>query len=199
MPLQIPFQVRGKRGMVTVDYQVGDVTDPWGFALLALAFPPEAIDGFPVCSATVSYEGVGYHAMMGWIQIIHCRGTQTYDIVDQPPQLTESQMPYCYWGPSPSFFDAPGNSAQGLIWTADAFLVLTPDALITRVIQPICGFHWGWSTETEKPAIFPIEPISTDAWERARSVLEPRYPGWTFRQDWATESYDVSVTKMDMP
>jgi hypothetical protein len=70
---------------------------------------------------------------------------------------------------------------------ADAFLVITPDAVMTRVVQPICGFRWGYSTEGERTLALPLTPLDPAAWPVARAVLQARYPRWEFRPNWAGE------------
>src|SRR5258708_30810820 len=95
---------------------------------------------------------------------------------------------YVYWGPCPSFFDNPFTTTRGVHWTADAFLVISPDAVMTRVVQPVCGFHWGYSTEGEQTAALPLAPLDPAAWPAACAILREQYPHWEFRDEWAAES-----------
>lgn len=190
MEMTIPFRIRGTDGEVRVEYLINEDPRRWGNTLLegAAQLSGEEIGrGFPVCRATVTYAGEGYAAVMAWIQILRFSGTQNGVLVDQPPQLEGSGMPYVYWGPCPAFFDNPFTTSRGVHWTADAFLVVSPDAVMTRVVQPVCGFSWGYSTEGEETRALPLTAIDSAAWPAACAILRPRYPHWEFREEWATE------------
>lgn len=128
---------------------------------------------------------------MGWIQLIRYGGGEVGDEevveVDHPPQHSGAGTPYCYWGVCPSFFDAPSMTHEGVTWVAEAFLTASPDALMTRTVQPICGFRWGYKTNRKPPEILPVEPVGLGDWAAARAALQERYPDWTFLSDWAGE------------
>jgi len=71
--LEIPFRLRDYDGLVTVSYGVDRDPAFWGFDTPGLLYQPldlELAKGFPVCEARIAYEGPGYHALMGWIQLI---------------------------------------------------------------------------------------------------------------------------------
>ena len=190
MEMTMPFHIRGKDGTVRVEYAVNEDPRRWGNTLLGVAAPlrPDEVGkGFPLCRATVSFAGEGYAAVMAWIQILRFHGAQNGVLVDQPPQLEGSGMPYVYWGPCPSFFDNPFTTTRGVHWTADAFLVISPDAVMTRVVQPVCGFSWGYSTEGEQTAALPLTPLDPAAWPAACAILREQYPTWEFRDEWAAE------------
>jgi len=193
MNITIPFHVRGKNGTVAVEYAVNRDPYHWGYGLISgpdhslLEYSPDIAQGFPICRASIAFEGEGYNAIFGWIQIIRYHGIESGAFVDKPPQLAEADMPYMIWGPSPTFFDAPSTPQKGIIWTADAFLVMSPDALMTQVVQPVCGFHWGYTTQDEHPSILPLTPVDVDTWTQACAFLQAQYPHWTFRTEWANE------------
>lgn len=181
----IPFRLRGREGKVSVE--IGSNEDPglWGYPVLgdALGFAPETARGFPVVSATVEYAGRGYDAVMAWIQLIryNVEGTGEKDVlVDKPPQLSDDGSPYCYWGPAPSFFDAPSTPKSDMNWQAHAFLAASPDAVMTKVVHPLCGFSWGFETFGGLPKILPVRVVRPSTWSSARDVLQDRYPGWRF-------------------
>lgn len=182
----IPFHLLEKRGTVTVEYGVNDDPSRWGYALLGE--PADVAKGFPYCRASVVFEGEGYTAVMGWIQIVEYRGSQKDVVVDTTPQLAEVDVPFAYWGFCPTFFDAPSTTSKGLIWTADAFLVRSPDAVMSRVIQPICGFHWGYTTQSELPTLLPLTELPLAAWTRACAVLQVHYPNWVFLPEWVDQT-----------
>ncbi len=189
--LEIPFRLRGCGGLVRVQCLVNDDPQLWGNTLLGEPVPPLARAdigrGFPACSATVSFEGRGYTAYMGWIQIVRFSGARSGVLVDQMPQLLGSGMPYISWGPSPAFFDNPHSDDRGIEWKADTFLVATPDAVMTRVVEPICAFSWGWSTTENPPSIQAPRLAHPAAWSDACAILRPQFPGWTFLEAPATE------------
>jgi hypothetical protein len=190
MELTIPFRIRGKDGAVHVEYAINEDPRRWGNVLLGVGAPlngEEVGQGFPLCRATVTFAGEGYAAVMAWIQILRFSGASNGVLVDQPPQLEGSGMPYVYWGPCPAFFDNPFTTTRGVHWTADAFLVVSPDAVMTRVVQPICGFSWGYSTEGEQTHALPLTGLDPAAWPSACAILRPRYTHWEFRDEWAAE------------
>jgi len=190
MTMTTPFRLRGKPGMVTVEYGVNEEPTRWGYDLLDLDFPLESVKGFPYCSASVAFEAEGYAAILGWIQIVQFSGTENNVIVDVAPQLIETGFPYVTWGLAPTFFDAPATVAskhKGLIWTASTFLVASPDALMTRVVQPVCGFQWGYTIPDDHPKLSPLTVASAATWEYACTILRERYPTWEFWSEWASE------------
>lgn len=189
--ISLPFRLRGHDGNVTVEYSVNEDPGRWGYPLLGLSYPAEAARGFPVCRASVEYPGEGYAAAMGWVQVIRY-GTEIDEeqtvLVDTAPQLSDARVPYFSWGVCPGFFDAPSTPQKGIIWKADAFLVATPDALMSRTVQPVCGFTWGYTTH-EGPEPLPLGLADHTTWTAACMVLRPRYPSWHFDPTWADEHY----------
>ncbi|HEX5547691.1 MAG TPA: hypothetical protein VFX24_09780 [Ktedonobacterales bacterium] len=192
MDMTIPFRLREKDGAVHVEYGINEEPRRWGNTLLGLTVPLDGVEseevgkGFPICRATVTFAGEGYASAMAWIQILRFSGASNGVLVDQPPQLEGTGMPYVYWGPCPSFFDNPFTTTRGVHWTADAFLVASPDAVMTRVVQPICGFSWGYSTEEAETRALPLVSIAPAAWPAACAILRPQYPDWQFLDEWVT-------------
>jgi hypothetical protein len=185
MGLTIPFHLRGYDGLVTVEPEVNRDPRRWGYHLLGLPYDAVVAEGFPVVQASVRFPGEGYAAAMGWVQVIRY-GSGPGDgavAVDQPPQHQEAATPYYCWGTNPTFFDAPSTTRRGIAWRAEAFLATSPDALMTRTVEPLCGFRWGYTTRQATPEILPVEPIGDEAWRVVISTLRERYPGWKFL-DW---------------
>lgn len=185
----IPFGLRGLDGRVEIRRTTNDDPARLGYALLesALGFPPEQAKGFPVVSAAVRYAGEGYGAAMGWVQIVRMReegSPEEQVIVDKPPQLADDGSPYCFWGPEPSFFDAPSTTARLELWNAHAFLVAGPDAVMTREVRPICGFSWGFSNLGPEPEAEAVRTIGEEEWSAARGILVESYPAWRFGDWW---------------
>lgn len=184
----IPFGLRGRRGRVEIRQTTNDDPARWGYPLLegVLGFPSEKAEGFPVLSARVRYPGEGYGAFMGWVQTVRMReqgNSEEQVIVDKPPQLADDGSPYCFWGPEPSFFDAPSTTARLELWSAHAFLVASPDAVMTKEIRPVCGFSWGFANLGPCPEAKPVRTIGEEDWSMARDILIEGYPAWRF-DDW---------------
>ena len=180
--LAVPFELRGLDGFVAVDRVANEDPRRWGYDLLG-EFPMEQPLGFPVVRASVGYPAEGYHATMGWIQLVYRAADwgERDVVVDLTPQHENSGTPYCFWGFSPAFFDAPSTPQEGIRWTANAFLATSPDALMTKTVVPVCGFRWGYATTQNPPELLALELIGADAWESARVVLKERFPEWEFR------------------
>ncbi len=185
----IRFALRGLDGRVEVRCTANNDPRRWGYHLLedALGFPPEKAEGFPVVSARVRYPGEGYGAAMGWVQVVRMREAgrrEEQAIVDKPPQLADDGSPYCFWGPEPSFFDAPSTTARLELWSAHAFLVASPDAVMTKEVRPVCGFSWGFANPGPDPEAEQVRSIGEEEWTAARNVLTRGYPEWSFGGWW---------------
>jgi hypothetical protein len=180
--MELPFALRGTRGTVQVRY--GDNDDPrrWGYDLLDLPYDFERSRGFPVVEATVEHPAEGYAAAMGWIQVVRYRGAAAAEdvIVDVAPQLRGSGIPWFSFGPRPAFFDAPSTTDDDATFRADAFLAATPNALMTPVAEPLCGFSWGYDVAGGTPARTPLGPAGPERWAAMRPALLAACPGWTF-------------------
>ncbi len=187
LKLRIPFRTRGHSGVVSIEYGMNEAPERWGNGLLMPSEPGKIWRNFPICRAQVSYDGEGYLSIMGWIQVVRVLGTESGVLVDQPPQLVETGMPYSYWGPSPAFFDNPYTNRKGLHWRAEAFLVVSPDVVMTRVVQPVCGFTWGYSTQSDHVESLPLLSVPAEAWTAVVPLLAERFPRWIFRDEWASE------------
>ena len=180
------FLLRGIAGEVQIDYGVNEDPDRWGYPVLALeSFDLERARGCPVIEAKIRYPGEGYAAVMGWIQLVRHRprGASGPEVlVDVAPQMhaVDAGMPYFAFGPRPVFFDAPGTDDRDYDFRAHAFLTASPDAVMSPVIEPLCGFSWGYDVVDANPQIAPLKQAGREEWSWMRSQLEERYPGWTF-------------------
>jgi hypothetical protein len=170
----------------------GPNDDPvrWGYDVLQI-YDPELARGFPITRAGVSYPREGYAADLGWVHVVRYEvfdpGEQERTTVfDAPPQLLEVEMPYMAFGPVPSMFDAPSIvGVREVMWDADTFLVVTPDAVLSRVLRPLCGFRWGYRIEAGEIRIVPVEVAGAADWARNLDGLRNRFPSWTFEEGWA--------------
>jgi len=143
----------------------------------------EVSRGFPVVQAEVELEAQGYGAVFAWIQVVRmvdldCEVSR--ELVDLAPQLAGLDLPYLSFGVRPILLDAPSTAGRNLDWDADAFLVVTPDGLMTRWIRPLCGFTWGYRLHDGEPKPVQRQAASGVSWSRDRDFLADRYPSWTF-------------------
>jgi hypothetical protein len=177
--LTIPFQLRGYPGQVAVSYGINQDPKTWGFSL----FGKQGAPGYPICLATVEYPGPGYHALMGWLQLVAITQTQQTSLfLDTWPMLSETDTPFAEFGYLPTFFDAPSPdpALHDQTWRAETFLVVSPDVFFTRSISRVVGFCWGYSLTRQIPTITPIDRLSQARWEDHLSFLRKRCPSWEF-------------------
>ena len=181
--LDLPFRLRERSGAVHVGIWPNDDPVDLGHPLVAVGYDETLFRGFPVVEATISYDGHGPRAWMGWLQVIERRdddGTVTPD-VDVPGFLGDASPIFSY-GFLPTFSDFPANPDHpDGDWVAHAFLVAVPDVVRTRALAPVIAFSWGYRLVSGRPvALFPPTALSLDAWERHRGLLESAYPSWVF-------------------
>lgn len=185
---KIPFRMRGLSGEVTVEYGTNDDPLHWGYDVLGM-YAPELAKGFPVVQASVSsYPGHGYAADMGWVQVVRYAVFDTDESVivfDVPPQLSDTDTPYMAFGVRPTMFDAPSFvDVRNVVWKADAFLVYTPDAVLTRRLVATCGFRWGYDITDATVAVDPLATATEEDWRRNLADLGPRFATWDFEPAW---------------
>jgi hypothetical protein len=178
-----PFELSGQAGEVVVRY--GENEDParWGYDLLGLDFPWEISRGFPVFRADVTYERDGYAAVLGWVQVVWMSvagESEPRVMVDVAPQLIGSGFPYVSFGVEPTMFDAPSTTHHDVGWVARTFLTASPDRLMTRVVEPVVGFRWGYTIDGGDVAIDVLAPASDDDWLVTRNVIAMQFSDWEF-------------------
>ncbi len=183
--LTILFTLRGFDGRVLVRYE--ENTDPqgWGFGLLNLPFDLELVRGFPVCEVEIEYEGPGYYATMGRIQLVTVNETlsgETWTAIDQMPNQHGLELPFTEFGQKPTMFDAPGPNPprSDETWLAETFLAICPDVGRTRTVETITGFSWGYRLEQMQPTLLPVEACSSECWNQHLPYLKETFPSWTF-------------------
>lgn len=180
---RIPFELSGQAGEVVVSYGENDDPARWGYDLLGLDFPWEISRGFPVLRADVTYDGDGYAAVLGWVQVVWMSvagETEPRVMVDVAPQLIGSGFPYVSFGVEPTMFDAPSTTHRDVGWVARTFLTASPDRLMTRVVAPVVGFRWGYTINGGDVAVDELFPASDDDWLVARNVIAAQLSDWDF-------------------
>jgi hypothetical protein len=179
----LPFRVRGYDGRVSVFYETNHDPARWGFQHLDLPFDIALAGGFPVCRAVVDYAGDGYHAVMGWIQVVtvtNAGGARAS--VDVFPMHRESDTPFAEFGERPTLFDAPGpNPPRGdETWVAESFLAVVPDVARSRRVRAVLGFRWGYELRGMRATPLPVEVAGEAGWRRCLDTLRRDYPTWAF-------------------
>ena len=186
---KVPFRLRGFKGEVIVEYGINQDPARWGFgkSVLGEEYPPKMALGFPVVEASVDYEGAGYGAYMGWVQIVRYQLHDTNEqvtVFDVAPQIKDTDVPYMSFGIRPTLFDAPGFDRQEVTWDADSFLVHSPDGVLSRRVNAITGFKWGYRVQRGQVETLPLTLAQESDWDRNLPELRGRYPTWAFGSSW---------------
>lgn len=151
----------------------------------------DAISSFPCCTARVSYNGEGYLANFGWIQVIKLTEKEkTLDLVDLAPKFSDVNSPYYTWGICPTLFDAPfkideqGNPKPNINWTAYTYLTTSKHYLMEKDVTPLTGFSWGYEIDSNREIfIKKLTPIYSNYWNQiVTPILNKKYCDWTFNQ-----------------
>ncbi len=180
--LVVPFALRGARGEVRVDLRPNDDPVGLGCDLLDPGLPPDAALGFPVCRASVELDADGYAAFLGWVQLV--RSTDAGDGWDLDPLAVhrDAPTPFAFFGLRPTLFDAPFRpTREALVWRAESYLCVLPDAVMSRVVEPVAAFAWGF--DVVGGVVLPVAPamLPPSAWDRHLPLLRRQHPGWQLR------------------
>jgi hypothetical protein len=181
--LSLPFRLRDRSGNVEIRVEPNLDPEDLGHPLVAIGYDRARFVGFPVIEARIQYDGRGPRAWMGWLQVIERvddDGTVAMD-VDSAPLLGDESPLYTF-GYAPTFSDFPANpSHPDGSWHAYAFLVVVPDVVRSKVLEPVIGFHWGYRLLSGRPVeIFRLTPLSLGKWNEMREFLAARHPHWSF-------------------
>lgn len=179
--MRLEFELGGLGGSVDISIETND--DPE-----RLGCPPSA-RGFPVCTADVEFEGRGYEALIGWVQLVRSSDNQSSgrEFESDPFALFfDLPSPYCWYGTEPTLFDAPYRAhTEPLTWTAQSYLATTPlteaARTLTRPVIPLVGFAWGF-TRDDQSVITVEAPSVLDAsdWNLIAPRLRATYLKWKF-------------------
>jgi len=184
-------------GRVDITYGVNDDPARWGFDLLGMDMDSGVARGFPVIEARVRYPAEGYAGLLGWVQVVSYvvkedSGQETVWVVpDLAPQTLDANTPYTVFGIEPVLFDALASDEQDEDLLVRSFLAYTPDCLVTSVVEPVCGFVWGYDIERGNVRLKDIRPSVADDWLEIRRMLRIRLPKWTFGgNEWNPPAFD---------
>ncbi|GAB4073202.1 hypothetical protein GCM10028778_07800 [Barrientosiimonas marina] len=183
---ELPFFARNHSGKVDIKYGVNNDPTTWGLSELEMPINIETAKGFPLCEANVVYDGKGYHSVFGWIQTIYMDikdVDQQSAFVDVGALFKESDMPFFSFGNLPTLFDAPCiKNVSNMDWTANAFLVMAGNIMMTKDVYYVIGFEWGYEIINEIPQIKPIKELKTEDWNAKTNFLNKEYVNWDFKK-----------------
>lgn len=149
--------------------------------------------------ARVAFAREGYAALLGWVQVVDYEVVRDgvpeereWVVPDVPPQSRDANMPYLAFGIDPVLFDAPAFTERSVDWTARTFLTYTPDCLMTPVVEPLCGFVWGYVVADGAITAKKLVASTQHDWIDTRRMLRLRLPTWTFGGDgWTPPAFDA--------
>lgn len=152
-----------------------------GCTLLDPTLPREAAFDLPVCEATPVIDLDGYAGACGWIQLVRSTDATGEFELDPLSLLRDVATPFAFFGIKPTLFDAPfRQSRSDLSWTARSFLCAVPDAVMSKVVEPVTAFQWGFAVTSGAIMIDDPKPLTPSAWNEHRSLLAMAFPAWTF-------------------
>jgi hypothetical protein len=152
---------------------------------------PEHPRGFPACTASLEFEGIGYDAFFGWIQFVRSSDNSTggrgFDL-DPLGWYPDARNPYAFFGLLPKLFDAPSRSEpRKMSWLAHSFLCVTPmydereRILHLRQVLAISGFSWGFDIDEKGEFAYPpIGNVESQDWNAQLPTLRKAYRSWKF-------------------
>ena len=144
-----------------------------------------------MCTASVEYEGDGYDAFFGWIQMVRSTdnhsGGRSFEM-DPLGWFPDSRSPYAFFGMLPTLFDAPSRGKRRrMSWEARSFLATTPiynvieRILRRRLVLPVTGFSWGFDIDDQgEIRLREITEIGVSQWVEHLDLLRRSYRTWRF-------------------
>ena len=176
-----PFSLRGNAGHVRVSIVANEDPIRVGCDLLDRALPPDAARGFPVCEATPVIDLDGYAGACGWIQVVQSTDSSGEFELDPLSLFRDVDTPFAFFGIRPILFDAPFRETRyDLSWTARSFLCAVPDAVMSKVVEPVVAFEWGFTVVAETISIKIPQALETTVWDEHVALLQRTFTGWAF-------------------
>lgn len=190
MDLEIPYEVRGDKSKIILEYRENTSLHESGFdALLDLGFDPSLCLGYPTMHAWVENDLKGARRYCGWIQI--CEFTyysrplselpdEKNMIIDVTEDMHKCGLPYCAFGCPAEIYDAPCNNRAGryrLDWKAYTYLVDMPCRLNHNRLSFLAGFSWGYTEFEDRPVVIHAPEVLTEKdWERHFAFIKTQCP-----------------------
>jgi len=180
--MEIAFTHQGYRGRVIVS--VATTTEP------AILGARDGATDLANCTATIEFAARGYLRQFGWVQLVRStdntfQGRQfEMDPFDPFGLYKGAPSPYCWYGITPTLFDAPSRDERvRLDWVAHSFLAASPLRGNRRVVTPLLGFAWGFHVDDNgKVALKPVTSVTAAEWESHLPYLRDTYPAWQFTE-----------------
>ncbi|HEX5610240.1 MAG TPA: hypothetical protein VFX45_09125 [Solirubrobacterales bacterium] len=173
--LDLGFVRAGTESTVAVEVGLND--DParygcWEFAV-----------GFPWCRATIAPPARGYADALGWVQLVEATDLFGEFRIDPFEPLGEVTHPFCFFGFSPTLFDAPHRDHRDdMDFLAHSFLCgLGPKPLDNpSEVDALLGFSWGFKIRDGRIEPYPLARLEADAWDAHHPYLTQTFPRWSF-------------------
>jgi len=180
--VRIDFALRGISGHI--DVSISPNTDPasLGYLILSYGLPVDFARGFPVCRASVTYPADGYAAIFGWTQMVRSTDAAAGDFEMDPIAIyNEVDTPFAWYGMRPELFDSPArDSREDMAWECHSYLCISPDAVLSRRVQAVAGFSWGFTIAEGDIAFTAAAQLGPATWDSHLGLLRASYPSWTF-------------------
>lgn len=186
MKYTIPFTLRDKQNILSVEYNEMNNPDDSGFNVLKLPFDADLCAGYPMLHAFFENLNLnGYERYCGWIQIIKREeyntidGEQKVNVVydlDVSEEMRMHGLPYFGLGYPAELFDATCNNLNGnekVVWTAYTYLVDVPSRMNGGKLLFLAGFSWGYTENMDKEVdLLEFKVLSEKDWEEHRRYAE---------------------------
>ena len=185
--------LRGVRARIRVDLSSNVDPAALGCGLLDDSIAADAARGYPVCTVTVETPLRGYTAACGWIQLVRSSDGDDPETFAADPLSLHADLPtpYAFFGIAPTLFDAPFRPHRDdLTWRAHTFLCLSPDAVMSKRVEPVVGFAWGFDVADGSITLDGPRLLPGSAWATHAPTLQRTYPAWEFasvgpHREWA--------------
>ena len=136
----------------------------------------------------IEFPAVGYLGLLGWVQLVRSTDNISHgrqfemDPFDPFGLYERAPLPYCWYGITPTLFDAPLRKERVYLdWVAHSFLAASPLEGNARIVTPLLGFAWGFHISDEKNiALIPVAPLTAVEWESHLPYLRDCYKEWEF-------------------
>lgn len=183
--IEIPYSWADADGAVRVEVATNERPTAFGCE--------EFAHGFPYCKGTVVPHQIGYEHLCGWVQLLSRSDHDEVEFeIDHFPTFADPERPFCYFGYSPTFFDAPHtDELEDWDFLAHTFYCGRGGRLgeFRREARAILGFSWGFTKRGWQIDWFGPDLLSPQDWDRHHEYLDQTYCAevedkerkWSFR------------------
>ena len=180
--MEIPFTYQGHNGRVVVSLEATLTPATLGARDGAL--------GLASCKATIEFSADGYLGNLGWVQLVRSTDNAFHgrqfemDPFDPFGLYERAPSPYCWYGVTPTLFDAPSrDEREDLDWIAHSFLAASPLRGNRRIVSPLLGFSWGFHIfDRDNIMLKPVTPLASSDWAAHLHYLRDTYKEWQFTE-----------------